>query len=63
MEEGVRLWLAGLACAMIKGLPFNEALRLASAAGTATAAMDGSEAAGLAPARESLPQVIFEELS
>jgi 1-phosphofructokinase len=55
--------VAVLACAMINGLPFAEALRHAVAAGTATAAMTGSSVAGRGLIHEFLPRVVVKEVA
>ncbi len=53
--------VAALAYAMLKDLPFKEAVRLAVAAGTATAGMSGSGVAGREPIEELLPRVEVSE--
>ena len=55
--------VAALAYAMLNRLPFGEALRLAVAAGTATAAMSGSNVAGRGLIDEILPRVTVEEVA
>jgi 1-phosphofructokinase len=52
--------VAALAHATMKQLPLSEALRLAVAAGTATAAMGGSSVAGLPAIERLLEQVVIE---
>jgi 1-phosphofructokinase len=49
--------VAAMAWSMIRGVPFEEAFRFATAAGTATAAMNGSGIAELAAIRDLVPQV------
>jgi fructose-1-phosphate kinase PfkB-like protein len=52
--------VAALAHATMQQLPLSEALRLAVAAGTATAAMGGSSVAGLPAIEKLLQQVVIE---
>jgi 1-phosphofructokinase len=54
--------VAALAYALLRRLPPGEALRLAAAAGAATATMRGSAVADFQLIRDFLPRVVIEEL-
>ena len=54
--------VAAFAYAMVKGLEFDEAVRLATAMGAATAAAGGSSVAGMDAVRALLPQVALSRL-
>jgi len=53
--------VAVLAFALVEGLPFRQAFRLAVAASAATVAMEGTKVADFAAAQELLPQVKVED--
>ncbi len=54
--------VAAFAYAMVEGLEFDAAVRLAAAMGAATAAAGGSSVAGIDAVRAMLPQIVLTPL-